>query len=46
MKERAASEGGVCGFRLYVEHENEAAQRTYEALGMREARYRMYEELA
>jgi ribosomal protein S18 acetylase RimI-like enzyme len=44
VRERAAREGGVCGFRLYVERENEAAQRTYEALGMSETRYRMYEE--
>lgn len=46
VKERAAAAGGVCGFRLYVERENDVAQRTYAALGMREARYRMYEEPA
>ena len=35
----------MCGFRLYVEHENRAAQRTYRALGMHETGYRIYEEL-
>jgi len=44
VKELAATDGGVCGFRLYVERENAPAQRTYEALGMRETCYRMYEE--
>ena len=34
---------GVCGLRLYVEKENVAAQRTYESLGMLDARYCMYE---
>lgn len=34
---------GVCGLRLYVEKENIAAQRTYESLGMVDARYCMYE---
>jgi ribosomal protein S18 acetylase RimI-like enzyme len=33
----------VCGIRLYVEFENVAAQRTYEALGMKDARYRVME---
>jgi len=39
----AASTPGVCGLRLYVEKENIAAQRTYESLGMVDARYCMYE---
>ncbi|HVF86888.1 MAG TPA: N-acetyltransferase [Pyrinomonadaceae bacterium] len=43
VKVRAA-EGNICGFRLYVERENVAAQRTYERLGMTEAHYKMYEE--
>jgi ribosomal protein S18 acetylase RimI-like enzyme len=34
----------VCGLRLYVEHENVAAQATYAALGMRDAGYRMLEQ--
>ena len=33
----------VCGYRLYVEKENLAAQSTYEALGMAETHYLMYE---
>jgi GNAT superfamily N-acetyltransferase len=40
---RAAS--GVIGLRLYVEHANAAAQRTYAVLGMRDAGYRIYEQL-
>jgi ribosomal protein S18 acetylase RimI-like enzyme len=44
VRERAREAGNVCGFRLYVERENAVAQRTYEALGMRETRYRMYEQ--
>ncbi|GJM10563.1 MAG: hypothetical protein DHS20C11_28390 [Lysobacteraceae bacterium] len=43
---RSLSEGrNVCGFRLYVDHDNKAAQSTYSALGMSEARYRMFEHL-
>lgn len=33
----------VCGLRLYVEKENVAAQRVYEALDMRDTGYRIYE---
>ncbi|PSR00686.1 MAG: GNAT family N-acetyltransferase [Bacteroidetes bacterium QS_9_68_14] len=40
---RAQSEDDVCGLRLYVERENAAARAAYEALGMRETHYRMYE---
>lgn len=40
----ASSRGDVCGLRLYVEHENRRAQRTYQSLGMRETPYRMLEE--
>ena len=35
---------GVCGFRLYVEKENERAMKVYEKLGMSECDYKMYEE--
>jgi ribosomal protein S18 acetylase RimI-like enzyme len=35
----------VCGFRLYVERDNIVAQKTYQALGMEETVYRIYEEL-
>ena len=49
VRERAreaesAGNGRCCGFRLYVEKENVAAQRTYQALGMRQCDYLMYEE--
>ena len=44
VKERAAAAGNVCGFRLYVEKENERAQRVYEKLGMERTYYLMYEE--
>ena len=44
VKETAASETGVCGFRLYVEKDNRVAQHTYEQLGMHETQYLMYEE--
>ena len=41
---QSAGDGRCCGFRLYVEKENRDAQRTYQALGMRECDYLMYEE--
>ena len=44
VKEMARERGDVCGLRLYVEQENVAAQRTYLALGMQEAHYRMFEQ--
>ena len=40
----AETDPGVCGLRLYVERENLAAQRTYAALGMRDAHYLVYED--
>jgi len=43
VKEKAAT-ANVCGFRLYVETENEHAQRVYEKVGMHSSRYLMYEE--
>lgn len=45
VKRRAAEQGEVCGFRLYVERDNQRAQRTYRSLGMTETRYRVFEEL-
>ncbi len=39
----ARKDGGVCGIRLYVDHDNLGAQATYEKLGMRPGRYRFYE---
>jgi ribosomal protein S18 acetylase RimI-like enzyme len=38
-----AAKNGVCGIRLYVEKENENAQKVYEKLGMEESHYLMYE---
>ena len=45
VKERAAATDTVCGVRLYVERDNAGARQTYQALGMRETSYRMYEEM-
>jgi len=39
----AEQTAGVCGLRLYVEHENKNAQKTYESLGMQDAGYKMME---
>lgn len=39
----ARGEADVLGLRLYVERENEGAHRAYEALGMEDAGYRIYE---
>ncbi|MDP5030253.1 MAG: GNAT family N-acetyltransferase [Paraglaciecola sp.] len=44
VKELAKTQGNICGFRLYVEKENVVAQQTYQALGMHESHYLMYEE--
>ncbi len=41
--EQRARAAGAIGLRLYVEVENERAQRTYESLGMQRCRYYMYE---
>lgn len=38
-----AAEQGVCGVRLYVEHENQVAQAAYKELGLSPAVYSMYE---
>jgi len=40
----AVDDPKVCGLRLYVERNNAAAQSTYAALGMRETRYKMFEQ--
>jgi GNAT superfamily N-acetyltransferase len=44
VKTLADQRGDVCGFRLYVERENERAQRVYEKLGMQRSHYLAYEE--
>jgi GNAT superfamily N-acetyltransferase len=43
VKQAAEQRTDVCGLRLYVEHHNANAQRTYESLGMVDAGYKMYE---
>lgn len=45
VKNKAKEQGNVCGFRLYVEKENENAQKVYEKLGMESSHYLMYEEM-
>jgi GNAT superfamily N-acetyltransferase len=45
VKQAAREKGDVCGFRLYVEKENEPAQKVYERLGMKASYYLMYEEM-
>jgi ribosomal protein S18 acetylase RimI-like enzyme len=45
VRSLAQSDASVCGFRLYVEKENENAHATYSSLGMKETDYLLYEEL-
>lgn len=44
VKGLAAESGDVCGFRLYVEHDNTNAQKVYDAVGMSRSHYLMFEE--
>ncbi len=44
VKQLAQETGGVCGFRLYVEKDNNRAQKTYASLGMQATDYLLYEE--
>jgi ribosomal protein S18 acetylase RimI-like enzyme len=44
IRGRAQADPQGCGIRLYVERENSGAQQTYQALGMVETHYRLYEE--
>lgn len=44
VKKKAAERGGVCGFRLYVERENERARKVYQRVGMERTDYLLYEE--
>lgn len=44
VKNKAAESKDVCGFRLYVEKENQRAQKVYEKTGMEGSYYLMYEE--
>ncbi|OED35542.1 GNAT family N-acetyltransferase [Chromatiales bacterium (ex Bugula neritina AB1)] len=45
IKIQASDNPDVCGFRLYVEKNNTIAQQTYQALGMEETDYLLYEQL-
>ena len=45
VKQMASQKDNVCGLRLYVEHENHIAQKTYKKLGMEKANYKFYEDL-
>jgi ribosomal protein S18 acetylase RimI-like enzyme len=45
VRAAAAAQPDVCGFRLYVEHDNLGAQATYEKLGMSRTGYRLLEEM-
>jgi len=42
--EKARAKGNICGIRLYVEQHNQAAQLAYRHLGLRQAKYILYEE--
>jgi ribosomal protein S18 acetylase RimI-like enzyme len=43
VESAAQTDGGVCGLRLYVERENEAAIATYQRMQMKPAGYHVYE---
>ena len=43
VKAAAMENDNACGLRLYVEKDNQRAQATYVALGMRDEQYRIYE---
>jgi len=44
VKRLAMADGECCGFRLYVEKSNLAAQQVYAKLGMEESHYAMFED--
>jgi len=44
VRDLARQDGRACGLRLYVERENTGAMATYQAMGMVETHYRLYEE--
>ena len=44
VKNLAAQQQNICGFRLYVEKENLIAEKTYVSAGMEQSHYLMYEE--
>lgn len=44
VRQQAHRDPEACGIRLYVERDNAGAMATYQALGMAETHYRLYEE--
>ena len=44
VRRLAKEDGNVCGIRLYVEQENQAAQNVYKKLGMKPSRYILFDE--
>ena len=44
IQSHADQDPDVCGYRLYVEKDNRVAQQTYQALGMTETDYLLYEQ--
>ncbi len=44
IKAESKNHDNICGFRLYVEKDNQIAIKTYQSLGMEETYYRLYEE--
>ncbi|XOV81613.1 MAG: GNAT family N-acetyltransferase [bacterium] len=45
VRKQAQTDHLSCGIRLYVEQDNQTAQKTYRHMGMHETHYRLYEEL-
>ncbi len=43
VEKLSKEESNVCGYRLYVEKENLAAQAVYRSLGLEETHYRLFE---
>jgi len=43
IEEAARSRTDVCGFRLYVEKDNDRAKQTYEKIGMKKTLYELFE---
>lgn len=43
LKEKVLADKKLCGLRLYVEKENLAAQKVYQAMGMTNEHYELYE---
>lgn len=44
VREMARTDPDGCGIRLYVEHQNHTAMKTYQAMGMAKTDYRLFEE--